>query len=262
MKTIQFFSMACLSVGLCMYSCKGPQGDLGPAGIQGQVGKDGPIGVTGPVGPNGAVGPQGATGAAGAQGQTGATGPQGPMGNANVVYSTWITPTWASNGESPNIMLFGQRNTANNLLTQEAIDKGVVYTYVKFKTTIFNETTNELELVDRIQPNSGTARFKIPGRQTNRDQDYGSAGLFVNSQIGVNYLQVSGNLNKQVWNDNYSAQVVAPELAGKSFTFYNDIAKTLYQYRVVVVYGSTAGRLAAIDWKNYEEVKAAFNFKD
>ncbi|TAE35661.1 MAG: collagen-like protein [Runella slithyformis] len=245
-----------------MYSCKGPQGDLGPAGIQGQVGKDGPIGVIGPVGPNGPAGPQGTAGTAGPQGTPGATGPQGPTGNANVVYSTWITPTWVSSGDSPTFVFFNQKNTANNLLTQDAIDKGVVYTYVKIKILDFDQDAREYKLVDRILPNEGVSRFKVSGRQTNRDQDYGYSRITVNQQIGVNYLQVSGYLDKTTWNDNYTAAVFPPELAGKSFTFYNDIAKNLYQYRVVVVYGSTAGRMAAVDMKDYAAVKAAFNLKD
>ena len=247
MKVNLFYSVVCLIVGIVFYSCKGPQGEIGPTGITGSVGS------TGTAGPAGTAGTPGTAGAAGAQ---------GPTGNANVVYSEWITPTWIANGDGTTAAFFKQKSDANALLTQDVIDKGIVYAYVKIKVLDYDQDKSEYKLVERVAPNSGQARFKIPGKLTNNDQDYGYSNITVSQQIGVNYLQVGGTLGKQGWNTAYTVFAPVPELAGKSFTFYNDLTKDLYQYRIVIVNGSTKGRQAAVDMNDYAAVKKAFNLKD
>ena len=247
MKVNLFYSVVCLVVGIVFYSCKGPQGEIGPTGITGSIGS------TGTAGP---------AGTAGTPGTAGATGAQGPTGNANVVYSDWITPTWIANGDNTTFTYFKQKSDANALLTQDVIDKGIVYAYVKIKTLDYDQDTREFKVVERIIPNSGTARFKIPGKLTNNDQDYGFSNIQVNSQIGVNYLQVTGQFFKQGYKDANYTYGILPELAGKSFTFYNDLTKDLYQYRIVIVNGSTKGRQAGVDMNDYAAVKKAYNLKD
>ena len=102
MKTITriFAMLAVISAVIFMDACKGEKGDVGP------------IGTTGAVGATGAVGGIGAT---------------GPTGTANVQYSEWIpftlTGTQTSNGTT-NIPL--------PKMTQEVLDKYLIFTYLKF----------------------------------------------------------------------------------------------------------------------------------
>ena len=265
MKVNLFYSVVCLVVGIVFYACKGPQGDIGPTGPTGNVGSmgvGGPAGTVGPAGTTGTTGTAGTTGPAGETGQPGATGPQGPTGNANVVYSAWIAPAWVSGGDATNGAFFKQKSDANALLTQDVIDKGIVYAYVKVKALDYDQDKSEYKLVERIVPNSGTASFKIPGRQTNNFYDYGNSYIYVDQQIGVNFLRVTAQLDKRGYKDANYVLGILPELAGKSFTFYNDLTKDLYQYRIVIVNGSTKGRQAAVDMKDYAAVKKAFNLKD
>ena len=258
----QFIKFFALGVALFMASCKGDIGPIGPAGPIGNTGTAGANGSTGIAGANGANGATGATGA------TGANGANGKDGNANVVYSEWLTPTWASSGEATDRYFLNQKSTANALITQEAIDKAVVYTYWKIKNLIYNQDKFEYELVERINPNTGFSYFKIPGRTSNNFQDYQSMYNYTESQIGVNYLGVGSNVyrfgNALLPNGTYSTtNALLPEFAaGKGFTFYNDLVKDISKYRVIVVYGSTKGRLASVDMKDYAAVKKAFNLRD
>ena len=265
MKNKFLFSAFCLFVGIFFYSCKGPQGDIGPNGIQGLSGVAGPLGPMGTAGTNGPMGtngPSGPAGPAGTTGAAGATGAQGPMGNANVVYSEWITPTWLSAGENVDNFFFRQKSTAMPLLTKEAIDKGIVYVYFKGNGLVYNEEKAEYELQTRIQPTNFNSWFKIPGRSTGNYYDFGTSLGYSLIEIGENYLVVAANLDKNGLNSNFQ-RIKIPELVGKNFTFVNDIVKTLHQYRVVVVYGSTKGRLSAeVDMKDYAAVKKHFHLKD
>src|SRR5690606_30967211 len=63
--------------------------------IRGDKGDKGDKGDTGATGPRGATGTTGSRGATGPAGPRGATGAKGDPGTANVIYSDWITPTWA-----------------------------------------------------------------------------------------------------------------------------------------------------------------------
>ena len=249
MKISLFYSVVCFVVGIVFYSCKGPQGDIGPTGLTGSVGS------TGTAGP------------AGTAGTAGATGAQGPTGNANVVYSEWLTPTWAASGEGLNAYFMNQKSTANALITQEAIDKGVIYIYWKVKALSYNENKAEYELAERINPTNGFSYFKIPGRTTNNYQDYQYLYNSAFSEIGVNYLAVNGQVNRfgtpPLANGSYGPYALLPEFsAGKGFTYYNDLVKDISKYRVIVVYGSTKGRQAAVDMNDYATVKKAYNLKD
>lgn len=85
---------------------------------------------TGPAGP---AGPQGQTGAAGPQGSAGATGPtglQGPKGAANVIYSSWFTPSAYTVTTTFGIVHLDYNEPAP-AITQAILDSGVVLTYGK-----------------------------------------------------------------------------------------------------------------------------------
>jgi hypothetical protein len=94
-------------------------------------GPAGPAGLTGPQGPPGANGANGATGAPGPTGPQGPQGPagqQGPAGTANVIYSSWFSPTAWTPATGFNDFTFDK---AAPSLTQAVIDNGAVLGYVK-----------------------------------------------------------------------------------------------------------------------------------
>ncbi|MFN8345897.1 MAG: hypothetical protein U0X91_12870 [Spirosomataceae bacterium] len=261
MKKVLFSALIAIGLLLTQNACKGPEGPIGPQGLQGTQGVKGDIGPAGPQGQTGTTGPQGQTGATGPQGTQGATGPQGPMGNANVVYSDWRTIEWKSTGSSTDYQFFDAKSTAEPLLTQEAIDKGLVYVYVKSKVRNWNNDKQEYDLVEVISGNGMWGNFKLPGRNQNRWQDFGQMYVRSDDLIGVNYLRMYGQLYKKGPNDSF-VDIYLPELANKSFAEYTAMVNDLHRYRVLIVYGSTKGRVAAIDMTNYNEVKKHFNLKN
>ena len=257
-QVIKFFA---LGIALFMTSCKGEIGPIGP------VGSTGTAGTNGTNGTNGAIGGTGTTGATGTTGTTGTTGANGKDGNANVVYSEWLTPTWAADFEATQAYYLYQKSTANALITQEAIDKAVIFTYWKGKIPSYNSDRAEYELVERISPTNGQSFFKIPGRVSNTYQDFQPMFNYISTQLGVNYLSVSSSVNRFgnpiLANGVLGPYALLPEFAaGKGFTYYNDLVKDVSKYRVIVVYGSTKGRLASVDMKDYAAVKQALNLRD
>ena len=104
MKTIKriFGMLAIVSAIIFMDACKGEKGDVGP------------IGTTGPIGPSGV---------------NGAVGAAGPTGTANVIYSEW-TPITLTGSYSSS----GTTNVTCSKITQEIIDKGIIFSYIKFGT--------------------------------------------------------------------------------------------------------------------------------
>ena len=244
MKKVSTICMILVTV--LFFGCEGPEGPLGPQGLKGDQGE------TGSVGPKGDVGTTGANGTAGTNGKD---------GNANVVYSAWLVPTWSPSGSNVYYSSFEQENKQNNLLTQDAIDKGVVYTYVKARQLNYNSDKQEYELLDVISPNDGDYFMKIPGRTSNDYRDFTRAYFYISNEIGVNYLNVGATLVKIGANENYTNyETPIPELENKSIDFYKDLLKDL-KYRIVVVHGSTQGRIN-VDMSNYEAVKEAYNLPD
>ena len=71
---------------------------------------------------------KGDTGPAGA---TGPAGPIGPVGTANIIYSPWANLTFTGSGTAWSAQI-----TAPGV-TQEIMDKGVVKTYFKFGTSVY-----------------------------------------------------------------------------------------------------------------------------
>lgn len=254
---------------MLVISCKGPEGPIGPAGptgatgVAGATGPQGVTGATGTTGPQGVSGATGSTGPQGASGVAGATGPQGPTGNANVVYSAWKPVDVSTNfyaftdPASPSSVYLGNdTNTGNALLTQDAIDKGLIYIYYKTGQKTFDPATNDTKLVERILTGNGFGWVKIPGRTTSKDEDF--TNYYVGNDVfGTNYLK----FNAYVYTNRNGMNTT--ELFGKTAQFYRDLLKDLPQYRVIVAYGSTpGGRAAAIDFKDYAAVKRAYNLPD
>ncbi len=266
---ITFAPLVRVSTGLMallmiiIISCKGPEGPTGPQGTTGPTGTGGPTGPQGVSGTTGATGPQGTSGVAGPagpQGVAGTTGAQGPMGNANVVYTAWkpvdLSTNFYAYPENKVVYLGNDLKTANAVLTQDAIDKGLIYIYYKTRQKEFDSANNETKLVERILTTNGTGWVKIPGRTTNRDEDF--TNYYIGNEIfGVNYLKFSGFVYTNR-ND-----VVTPDIAAKSAQFYRDMLKDMPQYRIIVAYGSTpGGRMGSVDFGNYAAVKKAYNLPD
>ena len=91
-------------------------GILAMGSILASCGKDGDIGPAGPAGPQGA------------NGTPGVTGPTGPTGSANVIYSDWLPIPTTASGVLPHRKNFAFTTPA---LTQEVLDKSIVYAYLK-----------------------------------------------------------------------------------------------------------------------------------
>lgn len=220
-------------------SCKGPDGPAGPAG------------------PTGATGAAGATGPAGASGVAGATG---PTGNANVVYTDW-KPIDVSGAvfqyPTGNQVDLTSTSTANALLTQDAINKGLIYIYYKFGQ-LQNGT-----LVERIaQDKVPFGRVKIPGRTTNSALDYATYQITTDN-LGLNYFSPKISLTTGFYDSATDTFTLIPDLAKQTDAFYRTMFSTLPQYRIVVVNGSTkGGRLAGVNYNDYSAVKQAFNLPD
>ena len=217
-------------------------------------------------GPQGDPGPQGSIGISGASGTTGAAGSKGPTGDAgtpNVVYSDWITFNWtvSGNGVGDNsYYTLTAPTTANPLFSKEAITSAAIFTYAKFKTyedSIINGNYGKYKLVERISNNRFISHyFKVPGRTDATFFDYGFAYVNIGG-ISENYFSPSIQVNT------FTLGQPIPELKNRSANFVQALVGNLPQFRHVIVYGGTkGGRLAAVDWSNYDEVKRALHLTD
>lgn len=177
-------------------------------------------------GEDGAVGPAGAKGDNGTQGVAGAKGDKGDAGTANVIYSEWL-PIPAPSGNTPNRKNFAF--TAPKL-TQEILDKGHVYAYLKH--------------------NNGTTYAGLP---------YASKFVTATGEITGSYLStiltgVGGISLNQDW--------LTPGTIASGFSEANGVLGGWTHLRYVIVPGGTAARVASVDNSNYEAVKAYYNLPD
>lgn len=184
--------------------------------------KEGPAGAAGATG---ATGPQGPSGANGANGGTGPTGPGGATGTANVIYSDWL-----------NIGYSGPVNPINNVdtpyiagitvpkLVDSILSKGEIKVYMNWGTRADADVV-PLPLYDPIF-------FSPP-----------LAPLVINPEYFLTEIDLISNYNM-----------------GTGVTTNGD---TLRQYRYILIPGGvTTGRMRAIDWNDYKQVKAYLGLKD
>ena len=101
----------------------------------------------------------------------------------------------------------------------------------------------------------------IAGRNKDIFQSYGSTYLG-QVEFSENSFYYSLFFNLSEYDNVKQNSVPVPEYLGKSLAYFQDIVKTMPQYRHVVVYGSTKGRMAAVNWKDYDEVKRTLNLKN
>lgn len=220
----------------------------------------------GPEGPQGPAGATGATGAAGTAGAAGATGPTGASGvSASVPYTDWKPIDVGGNFfkyPDNTLVTSSPTSTTNVLLTQDAINKGLVYIYYKFGQLSAPSDTGSYTLVERVAQNTVPfGRVKIPGRATSGAADFATYQI-TTDYIGVNYFKptislVTGTI---VNGDQYR---LTQDLINQPAAFYRSMFATLPQYRIIVVSGNTkSGRAGAIDYSDYAQVKQAYNLPD
>ena len=174
----------------------------------------------------GPAGPAGATGPSGAQGPSGNTGPAGPAGTANVIYSEWLSaafkPDTVHNGAVIDTLGFYTDITATKM-DSTIIANGEIKVYLNLGSAS-NPFVVPLPYLDVYSGISITPTFSV--------QDiflYSNADASTVTQGGVTYLQ----------------------------------------YRYILIPGGTTampvginGTKKAINWNDYNEVKAYLGLKD
>lgn len=248
---------------LFFMSCEGPEGPVGPQGSKGDTG---------------AVGQTGATGLSGKDGTNGTNGVDGKI---EAKATPWLSldfeggktfiNTYKYNGvddyyTSVNLQL---KDKTQSFLTKEVIDKGIIITYYKVNSLIYDETESAYSLEERITggtlTGSGYTSFKIEGRTTDKYEDFANCQLF-NSEIAENYwnpiFSMSTPYSQIYTNNQYVYSTRAPELMSKTATFYRELAKkNAPKIRLVVIPLSASGRLKSIDYTNYTLVMKTFGLE-
>jgi hypothetical protein len=171
----------------------------------------------------GPAGPAGPAGAAGAAGSTGSTGPKGDTGTANVIYSPWL-----------DVPYFGLDTVHNTDGTIDTVLWGANIPANKLTQAIL--TSGEI----KVYVNVGTS--------------------------------TTPNIVPLPYFDVYSFVSINPVFSLQKIFLYSDIDAGTYtesgqkyqQYRYILIPGSVPGRLSkpAVNWNNYNEVKAYLGLTD
>lgn len=223
-------------------SCKGPEGPAGPQGTPGTPG------TTGPTGASGVTGPTGASGV-----------------SASVIYTDWKPIDVGGNFfkyPDNTVVTSSPTSTTSTLLTQDAINKGLVYIYYKFGQLSAPSDTGSYTLVERVAQNTVPfGRVKIPGRVGSGAADFATYQI-TTDYLGVNYFKPTISLTTGTLVNGDQYQLI-PDLINQPAAFYRSMFATLPQYRMIVVNGNTkSGRMGAVDYSDYGQVKQAFNLPD
>lgn len=245
-------------------ACKGPEGPIEP--------KE-------PTGDQGAIGSLGAAGAMGAIGATGATYPneeKGSNGDSDVRVSEWHKMSWGKPVVEAGTNLpitFQAIDTQLTEITQEVLYKAAILIYVKTKNTALNDNGDyELQkIIIKVGTNNSYGSYikrpskKLVGYESSRNFTYGYVYNFNN--LGVNFLKPSFQLyttDNSTYDPKTGKYSQYDDLINKTESEYTEILKVAVQIRTVIIMGGVkaGGRLAAIDYNNYNEVKKTFNLKD
>jgi len=171
----------------------------------------------------GPAGPAGPAGSNGAAGPAGATGPKGDTGTANVIYSPWLDVTYA-----PDTVHIGS-----------VID-----------TVAWTASITATKLTQTILDRGEMKVYFNWGTQTTPDvaplplfDIFFTNGLIINPEFLLQRIDLFSNFN---------ASTVTS--GGQKY----------FQYRYILIPGSVAGRLSkpAVNWNNYNEVKAYLGLTD
>jgi hypothetical protein len=172
----------------------------------------------------GDVGPAGPAGPAGPTGAAGSTGPKGDTGTANVIYSAWLDVPYKA-------------DTIHNDPPDPPIDTIGFYATIpapKLTNAILN--TGEIKVYLNIGTPTAPDIVPLPYFDIysliNINPDYSLQEIFLYSNIDASTVTISG-------------------------------VKRL-PYRYILIPGSVPGRLSkpAVDWNNYNEVKAYLGLTD
>lgn len=187
-------------------------------------------------GPEGEVGPQGAAGPTGATGATGTPGPQGIPGSVGTQ-----GPTGPTGAQGPQ----GVPGAANLLTSAWTMAKAVdwrsdndpQYFYVGFDEVRVTQAVLDKGMV--------VAYYRDPGRKNvvlsvPSVTEQASLGYF------YEFTQNRGRIN-------FDLTFFKPRLVPIDFDL---------EFRWIIIPPNPGGRLRAVDWKNYEEVRRELNLSD
>ncbi|MBC9911416.1 collagen-like triple helix repeat-containing protein [Chitinophaga varians] len=177
---------------------------------------------SGDPGPAGQQGPKGDKGDKGDNGAGGPTGPKGDTGTVNVIYSDWLDVAY----KPDTVHLAGGK-----------IDTLGYYadiTAPKLTTNIL--TKGELKVYINLSTAADPVITPLPYTDL-------KSGLYIKYVAYQQTIQLDSN--------------------GDISTVQNNAGTKLHQYRYILIPGGTAARKSnAINWNNYQEVKAYLGLKD
>ena len=156
-------------------------------------------------------------------GPKGETGPQGEKGTANVIYSDWLPVPTTPSGNLPNRKNF---SFAAPHITQEVIDNGLVYAYLKH------------------QSSPGMTPLPYAGKYVLGTDVIGS--YLTTILLGVGSISLN-----QDW--------LTPGNIPAGFANSSTVNGGFTHLRYVVVPGGQRGSSASVDFNDYESVKKHFN---
>lgn len=233
-----YLSMLLAVITLSIFSCEGPAGDIGPSGAQGVAGQAGPAGADG------------------------SQGEKGDPGNANVVYSEWVSPAWEADGNNSNLTYYSWEKQFANVLTQEILDQGLVYIYFKGHRLNWNSGIQEYEVRDVVSREGASVFKHIAGTARDEYYNFVQTYAYASSYLSSEGIDFGGYTYKTAYNYESGQEEVRPIFENATYSDVAAYAKDQHQVRVIAIKGSTAARLPAINWDNYEEVITALNIPE
>jgi hypothetical protein len=177
-------------------------------------------------GDDGAVGPAGAKGDTGAQGTAGTKGDKGDTGTANVIYSEWKALSDTAVASTFNRKNY---NIAAPEITQNILDKGFVYAYVKTTSSV----------------------IPLP---------YVNKYVYANQEVAGSYITtVIPHVGRISLNQDW----MTPGAIPPSFADTKVVVGGYTHLRYVIIPGGLpAGRISGVDFTDYEAVKKFYNLAD
>lgn len=226
---ILFFSVAVLS------ACS-KKGDPGPQGAKGDVGATGANGETGPGGPQGATGDSGVAGPKGDKGDAGDTGATGPQGEKGDTGATGEKGDKGDKGDQGDKGDKGDTGAAG----QDGQDGNANVTSYVFENRSVSLT--------------GYTVFNIPAITQN----------VVNTGLVLGFMRSTGSGNAwftMPFQEDDRRTSLAYFTTGMVFVKSNYNSSGI-DFRFVVVPGSSVSKLAGINTRNFEAVKAALRITE
>jgi hypothetical protein len=170
----------------------------------------------------GPAGPAGAAGPAGPTGPAGGQGPKGDTGTANVIYSNWLDVTFDA----------------------DTVQNGTIIDTVGFSTLI-----NAPKLTNTIL---STGEIKVYW-------NYGTAASPVVFPLPLDLATFNGVYLSPFFQVGSIALISNADLS----TFSPAANTKRFQFRYVLIPGGTpSGRMATVNWNDYNAVKAYLGLKD